>query len=113
MTRFSPPLSHDPPNRFRSTVHGIVFAGRDRHVDTVNAGDTLRLVADPPVQDNPEVWVHLPSGDPIGHLPPEIAQWLWPWMRQGGITEVRALRVLGAEVPSWRRVLLEVVCRAT
>ena len=111
MTSFSPPLANDPPRCFRSTVHGTVFAGRDRHVDTVSAGDTLRLVADPPVQDNPEVWVHLPSGDPIGHLPPEIAQWLWPWMLQGGVAEARALRVRGAEVPSWRRVLLEVVCR--
>ena len=113
MTRISPPLPADPPTCFRSTVHGTVFAGRDRHLATVSDGDTLHLVADPPLQDNPEVWVHLTSGDPIGHLPPEIAQWLWPWMRQGGITEVRALRVLGAEVPSWRRVLLEVVCRAT
>jgi hypothetical protein len=70
----------------------------------------LRLVADPPVQDNPEVWVHLPSGDPIGHLPPEIAQWLWPWMLQGGVAEARALRVRGTEVPSWRPTLRE-ACR--
>ena len=59
-------------------------------MDTVSDGDTLRLVADPPVQDNPEVWVHLTSGDPIGHLPPEIAQWLWPWMLRGGVAEARA-----------------------
>ena len=113
MTRISPPLPADPPTCFRSTVHGTVFAGRDRHLDTVSDGDTLCLVADPPVQENPEVWVHLTSGDPIGHLPPEIAQWLWPWMLQGGVAEARAIRVRGAEVPSWRRVLLEVVCRTT
>ncbi len=113
MTRISPPLPADPPTCFRSTVHGTVFAGRDRYLDAVNDGDTLCLVADPPVQDNPEVWVHLTSGDPIGHLPPEIAQWLWPWMLQGGVTEARAIRVRGADVPSWRRVLLEVVCRTT
>ena len=111
MTQLSPPLPKDRPTCFRSTVHGTVFAGRDRHLNSVSDGDTLCLVADPPAQDNPEVWVHLPSGDPIGHLPPEIAQWLWPWMLQGGVAEARALRVRGADVPSWRRVLLEVVCR--
>ena len=113
MTGSSQPPSDDPPSCFRSTLHGTVFAGRDRHLDAVSDGDTLRLVADPPVQDHPEVWVHLASGDPIGHLPPEIAQWLWPWMLRGGVAEARALRVRGAEVPSWRRVLLEVVCRTT
>ena len=111
MTQMSPPLPDDSPTRFRSTVHGTVFAGRDRHLSSVSDGDTLCLVADPPVQANPEVWVHLTSGDPIGHLPPEIAQWLWPWMLQGGVAEARALRVRGSDVPSWRRVLLEVVCR--
>ena len=111
MTRISPPLPADPPTCFRSTVHGTVFAGLD--LDTVSDGDTLHLVADPPLQDNPEVWVHLTSGDPIGHLPPEIAQWLWPWMLRGGVAEARAIRVRGAEVPSWRRVLLEVICRTS
>ena len=111
MTQLPPPFPDGQPSRFRSTVHGTVFAGRDRHVDTVSDGDALRLIADPPVQDDPEVWVHLASGDPIGHLPPEIAHWLWPWMLRGGVVEARALRVRGAEVPSWRRILLEVVCQ--
>jgi hypothetical protein len=92
-------------------VHGTVFAGRDRHLDRVHEGDVLRLVPDPPVQDEPEVWVHLESGEPIGHLPPDIARWLWPWMVRGGVVEARALRVRGAEAPSWRRILLEVSCR--
>lgn len=91
-------------------MHGTVFAGRDRYVDELHAGDEVRLVADPPVQDAPEVWVHLPSGEPIGHLPVEIGAWLWPWMTRGGVAQARLLRVRGAEVPSWRRLLVEVSC---
>lgn len=105
-----PPFPLGRPTCFRSTVHGTVFAGRDRHLDGMSEGEALVLVADPPVQDEPEVWVHLESGDPIGHLPAEIAMWLWPWMRGGGVAEARAVKVRGSEVPSWRRVLLEVVC---
>jgi len=111
MSRPSPPFPNGYPACFRSTVHGTVFAGRDRYVDEVAEGDELRLVADPPVQRHPEVWVHLPSGEPIGHLPPDIARWLWPWMSGGGVARARALRVQGSEVPSWRRLLLEVSCR--
>jgi len=80
-------------------------------VDGVSEGDELRLVADPPVQAEPEVWVHLPTGEPIGHLPAEIARWLWPWMSGGGVASARALRVRGADVPSWRRLVLEVTCK--
>lgn len=91
-------------------MHGTVFAGRDRLLGEVHDGDALRLVADPPDQDDPEVWVHLSSGDPIGHLPPEICHWLGPWMQRGGRAEARAVRVRGGDAPSWRRIVLEVVC---
>lgn len=80
-------------------------------MERISEGESVRLVADPPVQKEPEVWVHLESGEPIGHLPPEIGRWLWPWMSLGGVAEARALRVWGAEVPSWRRLVLEVSCR--
>ena len=110
MPPFPPPFPEGKPPCFRSTVHGTVFAGRDRFVDTISAGDRVRLVADPPVQNDPEVWVHLESGEPIGHLPAEIARWLWPWLSRGGVAEARALQVRGADVPSWRRLLLEVSC---
>ncbi|MDZ7779335.1 MAG: hypothetical protein U5R14_05260 [Gemmatimonadota bacterium] len=63
------------------------------------------------MQDHPEVWVHLPSGEPVGHLPPDIADWLWPWMAYGGAAEARAVRVEGPDAPSWRRLLVEVSCR--
>jgi hypothetical protein len=80
-------------------------------VDGLEAGDVLVLIPDPPGQEDPEVWAHLPSGDPVGHLPPEISSWLAPWMLMGGQARARALRVHGVDVPSWRRVLVEVDCR--
>ena len=74
------------------------------------AGDRVVLISDPPGQPQPEVWVHLESGDPLGHLPPEISSWLGPWLRGGGKAEAKAVKVHGSEVPSWRRLLLEVSC---
>jgi len=111
MSRVPPPFPDGCPSTFRSTVLGTVFAGRDRFIEGLVAGDSLRLVADPPVQIDPEVWVHLESGEPIGHLPSEIGRWLWPWLSRGGVAEATALRVLGEEEPSWSRLLLEVSCR--
>jgi hypothetical protein len=46
----------------------------------------------------------------LGHLPPEIEAWLTPWMLRGGRATARALRVRGDDVPSWRRLLIEVRC---
>lgn len=111
MPRSCPPFPAGCPTKFRSTVHGTVFGDRERHVDGLTDGDEVRLIADPPVQDEPGVWVHLTSGEPIGHLPPDIGHWLWPWMAGGGVARAHLLRVRGAEVPSWRRLLVEVSCR--
>jgi hypothetical protein len=107
-----PPLPPNHPNCFRATVHGTVFGNRSEYLDTVSAGDELILIPDPPLadDDDPGVWIHLPSGDPVGHLPPEIESWLGPWMLRGGRATARALRVSGPEVPSWRRLLIEVTC---
>lgn len=91
-------------------MHGTIFAGRERHLDDLTDGDVVSLVPDPPGQDDPDVWVHLTSGEPVGHLPPEISLWLWPWLRGGGRATARALKVEGVETPSWRRLLLEVSC---
>jgi hypothetical protein len=98
------------PRQFRTTVHGTVFAGRERHLSAIHVGDRVVLVPDPPGQTDPEVWVHLESGDPIGHLPREISSWLWGWLRQGGTASAVALAVHGQETPSWRRLLVEVCC---
>lgn len=100
----------DCPRSFRATVHGTIFADRECHLEQIRVGDDLTLRPDPPVQEKPEVWVHLTTGEPVGHLPPEIAAWLAPWMLQGGCANARALRVSGAETPSWRRLLVEVSC---
>lgn len=110
MRRTPPPLPAPYPHRFRATVHGTVFGNRSQHVDTVRPGDELLLIPDPPVHPGPGIWVHLMSGDPIGHLPPEIESWLAPWMLRGGRATARAIRVSGPEVPSWRRLLIEVQC---
>lgn len=99
-----------PPARFRSTVHGTVFAGRDRHLDTLSAGDSLVLIPDPPNGGDGVVWVHLPAGDPVGYLPPEIGGWLGPWLRAGGRARTTALRVGNDRVPSWRRLVVDVRC---
>ena len=106
----TPPFPDGRPRSFRATVHGTVFADRDRHLDQIQDGDALKLMPDPPIEENPEVWVHLPSGDPVGHLPPEIGEWLAPWMLEGGAARATALRVRGEDTPSWRRLLLEVSC---
>ena len=111
MSYAPPPFPPGCPTSFRSTLHGSVFAGRDQHLDEVREGDAVALLADPPGQDDPEVWVHLGTGDPIGHLPPEISGWLCPWMQDGGKADATAVKVRGGDVPSWRRVVLEVVCR--
>jgi hypothetical protein len=93
---------------FRTTVHGTVFCERARNLERVSAGDELMLIPGPPVEDDPGVWVHLPGGELIGHLPPEIEAWLSPWMLRGGHATARALRVRDDDAPSWRRLLLEV-----
>lgn len=103
-------LPAGPPARFRSTVHGTVFAGRDRHLDALNPGDALVLIPDPADGRHSAVWVHLPAGDPVGYLPPEIGGWLGPWLRAGGRTRATALHVGNDRVPSWRRLVVDVHC---
>lgn len=100
------------PRTFRTTVHGTVFGHRASHLDDLEPGDRLLLIPDPPGGDDPAVWVHLPDGDPVGHLPPEINAWLAPWMMRGGAASAVAVRVSGADVPSWKRLLIEVSCGA-
>jgi hypothetical protein len=96
---------------FRTTVHGTVFARRTQTLRDAVAGDELLLIPDPPDADEPAVWVHVRGGDPLGHLPPEINAWLAPWMLRGGAASATVLRIGGSEVPSWKRLLIEVRCR--
>lgn len=107
-TETTPPLPDPHPTRFRATVHGLAFAGRDVRAGRLERGDRLRLIPDPPGRESPEVWVHLPTGEPVGHLPPEIAAWLWPFLARGGVATAEVLASHGDEVPSWRRLVLDV-----
>jgi hypothetical protein len=106
-----PPLPPDAPASFRSTVHGTVFGERAAHLADVHEGDELILLPGPPLEPEPGVWVHMKSGDLLGHLPPEIEEWLSPWMLRGGHAQARAVRVCGEDVPSWRRLVIEVECK--
>ena len=111
MSQVRPSFPDGCPRRFRTTVHGTIFAGRDRHLERLEAGEPLYLIPDPPEQETPEVWVHREGGDLLGHLPPEISAWLAPWLLEGGGASAKTLRIYGSDVPSWRRLLLEVYCR--
>lgn len=108
MSSIDDPTAQHSPSRFRSTVHGTVFGGRDALLEGLNDGDPVLIVPDPPGAEEPEVWVHLESGEPVGHLPPEISRWLWPRLQRGERATGRALRVHGEEAPSWRRVVVQV-----
>jgi hypothetical protein len=106
-----PPLPEGQSPIFRVSVHGTVFADRAARVSEVSAGDTLLLIPDPPMEDEPLVWVHLLGGDPVGHLPPEVSGWLAPWLYRGGIATATATKVRGTDVPSWKRLIIDVTCR--
>ena len=95
---------------FRATVHGLAFEDRARHLQAVAPREELVLIPDPPGGDGDDVWVHVRSGDLVGHLPREIAEWLAPWMRRGGSARVQVLKVGSDSVPSWKRLLVEVRC---
>jgi hypothetical protein len=109
--RAPPPLPPERPVRFRTTVHGTVFCERARNINQVTPGDELLLIPGPPIDDDPGLWVHLPGGELIGHLPPEIEAWLTPWILRGGRATATVLRVHDDSVPSWRRLLVEVRLR--
>ena len=103
------PLPDDRPVGFRTTVHGTVFGTRATHLDDLAVGEELVLIPDPPGEEEPAVWVHLRGGDPVGHLPPEISAWLAPWLLHGGVASATTVKIGGSDVPSWKRLVIEVV----
>ncbi|HEX5831061.1 MAG TPA: hypothetical protein VFY16_08780 [Gemmatimonadaceae bacterium] len=95
---------------FHTTVQGIVFGRRAEVVRRLAEGDALILVPDPPGAKIPAVWVHARGGDVVGHVPLQIAAWLAPWMLSGGRCRARVEKVGGADVESWRRLVIELRC---
>jgi hypothetical protein len=95
---------------FRTTVHGTVFGDRAARVAALRAGETVLLVPDPPMEEDPAVWVHAADGTPIGHLPPEVNAWLAMYLLHRGRATANVVKVGGDDVPSWRRLLVEVRC---
>ena len=97
-------------SRFRAHVYGTVFANRASVVGRLTVGDALILVPDPPGVDDPNVWVHATGGDVIGHLAPDLNAWLVPWMLAGHRCRAAVAHVGGADVASWKRLVIEIRC---
>ena len=92
----------------RTNVHGTVFAARFDVISRLQPGDRLLLVPDPLQDDEtPAVWVHVPGGDVLGHVPVQVAAWLAPWMLAGARCRATVVQVLGPEVESWNRIAIE------
>jgi hypothetical protein len=97
-------------SEFRTAVYGTVFAERSSVVRRLAVGDPLILVPDPPGIDDPSVWVHASGGDVVGHVSPDLSSWLVPWMLAGHRCRAVVAHVGGAEVASWKRLVIEVRC---
>lgn len=98
-------------SQFRTAVYGTVFARRAEAVQRLHSGDPLILVPDPPGVEQPNVWVHAPGGDVVGHLSPDVNRWMVPWMLEGARCRGEVLHVGGTEVESWKRLEIMVYCR--
>jgi hypothetical protein len=46
----------------------------------------------------------------IGHLSPDLNAWLVPWMLAGHRCHAVVAHVGGADVASWKRLIIEVRC---
>ena len=79
----------------------------------MHVGDEVLLIPGPPIDDPPGIWVHLPGGDLLGHLPPEIESWLAPWILEGGHATGKVVKIEGDDVPSWRRLVVEVLLESS
>lgn len=95
---------------FRAPVYGTVFGRRSEALHRLHEGDRLILVPDPPGAEPPNVWVHAPGGDVVGHLSPDVSAWLAPWMLEGGRCGAVVSRIGGEDVASWKRLVVTVRC---
>lgn len=95
--------------RFDTPVYGTVFAARSAVVRRLRAGDAVLLVPDPPGVEQPSVWVHAVGGDVVGHLAPDINRWMAPAMLEGRRYSARVRSAGGDDVPSFERLIVEVI----
>jgi hypothetical protein len=103
-----PEPTHD--TRFRTNVHGTVFAARPAVIERLQVGDRLLLIPDPPDDDTPPaVWVHIAGGDVLGHLPVQVAAWLAPRMLAGERCGATVTAVFGPQTRSWERIEIELI----
>lgn len=98
------PGSHD----FRAAVYGTVFGRRIQVVHRLRPGDRLILVPDPPGTEPLWVWVHARGGDLVGHLSPDVNEWLAPAMLNGECYAAEVSDVRGDDVASWKRLSIRV-----
>ncbi len=97
----------DTPH-FEAAVYGTVFAERAAVVRRLKQGDQLILVPDPPGVDEPNVWVHAPGGDVIGHLSPDINAWMAPRMLGGARYGACVQSVGEPQTASWKRLVISI-----
>ena len=93
---------------FETTVYGTVFAARSVAVARLHVGDALILVPDPEDVDPPNVWVHAPGGDVVGHLAPDINKWMSARMLDGVRYRATVLSLGASGTESWRRLSISV-----
>jgi len=93
---------------FTTPVYGTVFARRSQVVQRLHPGDRLILVPDPPSAAPAAVWVHAAGGDVVGHLSPDVNDWLAPTMLEGCCYGAEVADVRGGEVASWKRLVIRV-----
>ncbi|GAC1644792.1 MAG: hypothetical protein NVS4B6_17990 [Mycobacterium sp.] len=105
-------MDNSPPfaDAFPAVVYGTVFGQRMAVVHRLRPGDRLILVPDPPGVESPNVWVHAPGGDVVGHFRPDIGGRLAHWMFSGGRCRAEVRSVGSDDVASWRRLTITVHC---
>jgi hypothetical protein len=98
---------------FKTPVYGTVFGQRSDALRRLKPGDHVILVPDPPGTEQPNVWVHAPGGDVVGHLAPDINAWLVPWMNEGVRCGGVVAQISRDDVASYKRLVIIVRCRAS
>ena len=98
---------------FETPVYGTVFGRRADALRRLKVGDHVILVPDPPGTEEPNVWVHAPGGDVVGHLAPDVNTWLVPWMIEGARCGGVVAQLGSGATASYKRLVITVQCRAS